>query len=209
MISYTKRCLNIVSLIITIITFFCINNFCQIFKKFDYNPNFIFNLLKTNIVKVEIKGDNTKKETKEENNSPHINETKESNAIIQKDWYLSIPSISLQAQISEETTNDVMDKYIGHFEETARKNGNIGLAAHNRGNVVNYFSNLKKLKKGDEIFYKYYDFERTYIVEKNIVIKDTDWSYLEADEENKITLITCIENEPEYRRCVQAIKKEE
>ena len=101
-----------------------------------------------------------------------------------------------------------MNKYIGHFEETSTKNGNIGLAAHNRGYTVNYFSNLKKLKEGDEIFYKYYEFEQTYIVEKNIIIKDTDWSYLKDDKINKLTLITCVENEPEYRRCVQAIQKQ-
>ena len=27
-------------------------------------------------------------------------------------------------------------------------------------------------------------------------------------EENRITLITCVENEPEYRRCIQGIEKE-
>ena len=28
-----------------------------------------------------------------------------------------------------------------------------------------------------------------------------------ASEENIITLITCVENEPEYRRCIQGIEK--
>ena len=42
---------------------------------------------------------------------------------------------------------------------------------------------------------------------KNIIIKDTNWNYLKNTEKNKITLITCIENEPEYRRCIQAIEK--
>ena len=31
--------------------------------------------------------------------------------------------------------------------------------------------------------------------------------FLEKTEENTITLITCVENEPEYRRCVQAIEE--
>lgn len=210
MINYTKRYVNIVSLIITIIINCCINNCSQILKKFDHNPNSIFNLLKTNIVKVEMQDDNIKEETKEENKSPLINtnKTEEEKSIIQKNWYLNIPIISLEAEISEGTTEKVMDKYIGHFEETMTKNGNIGLAAHNRGYPVNYFSNLKKLKEGDEIFYKYYEFEQTYIVEKNTIIKDTDWSWLQDDKTNKLTLITCVENEPEYRRCVQAIQKQ-
>lgn len=105
-----------------------------------------------------------------------------------------------------------MDKYVGHFEETSKTTGNIGLAAHNRGYKVNYFANIKKLKEGDEIIYKYYDFERKYIVAKNIIIKDTDWSELQdtkdlENTEDKITLITCVENEPEYRRCIQGIYK--
>ena len=100
-----------------------------------------------------------------------------------------------------------MDKFVGHFEETAKINGNIGLAAHNRGYKVNYFSNLKKVKEDDEIIYQYQDYKKTYVVTKNVVIKDIDWSYLQNTKENKITLITCIENEPNYRRCVQGIEK--
>ena len=100
-----------------------------------------------------------------------------------------------------------MDEYVGHFEETKNDKGNIGLAAHNRGYKVNYFQNLKKLKEGDEIIYKYKNIQRTYIVKTLKIIKDTDWSYLENTNENKITLITCVENEPEYRRCVQGIEK--
>ena len=122
-------------------------------------------------------------------------------------WYLEIPSINLKANISEGTTKEVMDNYIGHFEETQKTIGNIGLAAHNRGYKNNYFKDLKKLKTGDEIKYRYKDFEKTYIVEEHKIIKDTDWSSLENTEEDKITLITCVENEPEYRRCIQGIEK--
>lgn len=93
-----------------------------------------------------------------------------------------------------------MDKFIGHFEETSKTLGNIGLAAHNRGYSVNYFSDIKKLKKGSEIIYQYYNFEKTYIVIENKIIKDTDWEDLKETKENRITLITCVENEPEYRR---------
>ena len=50
---------------------------------------------------------------------------------------------------------------------------------------------------------------KIYVVDRNIKISEIDWSYLENSNENKITLITCIENEPEYRRCVQATEKEE
>lgn len=101
-----------------------------------------------------------------------------------------------------------MDKYVGHFEESSKWFGNIGLIAHNRGYEKNYFANIKNLKEGDKILYYYEKNTMEYIVEKNIIIKDTDWSHLENTEDNKITLITCVENEPSYRRCIQGIQKE-
>ena len=44
---------------------------------------------------------------------------------------------------------------------------------------------------------------KEYKVEKISIIKDTDWNCLENTEKNIITLITCVENQPEYRRCIQ------
>ena len=97
---------------------------------------------------------------------------------------------------------------MGHFEVTSLQEGNIGLAAHNRGYEVNYFENLKSVKIGDEIIYQYNDFKMIYEIDIIEIIEDTDWSYLDETDENKITLITCVENEPRYRRCVQATQKE-
>lgn len=126
-----------------------------------------------------------------------------------ENWKIEIPEISLVAPIFEGTDEKILDKYVGHFAITPKKEGNVGLAAHNRGYPINYFENLKKLKGGEEIIYTYGNFKKTYVVTKNIKISDIDWSYLENSNKNQITLITCIENEPEYRRCVQAIEKEE
>ena len=47
-------------------------------------------------------------------------------------WQVEIPAIDLVAPISEGTTQEVMSKYVGHFESTNMWSGNIGLAAHNR-----------------------------------------------------------------------------
>lgn len=124
-------------------------------------------------------------------------------------WQIQIPKISLEASIAEGTDEEILDQYVGHFEMTSKTTGNIGLAAHNRGYEVNYFKDLKILKQGDEIIYKYNDFEKNYEVEECRIIKDTDWNYLEETEDNMLTLITCVENQPEYRRCIQAIEKEE
>ena len=200
---YTKRYVNIVSLIITIIIFITTNQI-----KINITP--ISNLFKRNLVLVELSSNNINQETKEdtpliENKNQENNETEE----IEKNtnWKIVIPKISLEAEISEGTRKEVMDKFVGHFEETTKTNGNVGLAAHNRGYPVNYFKNIKQLKEGDEINYKYYEYEKSYIVVENKIIKDTDWKSLENTKENRITLITCVENEPEYRRCIQAVEK--
>lgn len=134
-----------------------------------------------------------------------------SEAITKEDnnWYLEIPQIGLKAPIEEGTTKEVMDQFIGHFEESKTWIGNVCLAAHNRGYENNYFAEVKHLKQGDSIFYFYKGAKREYIVEKNDIIQDTDLTCLEDTEENSLTLITCVENEPNYRRCVKAIEKRE
>ena len=124
-------------------------------------------------------------------------------------WQIEISKIGLVAEISEGTTQKILNKFVGHFNQTAKTLGNIGLAAHNRGYEVNYFEKLKFLKEGDEIIYRYNDYANIYLVTDNIIIKDTDWEHLEATDKNQVTLITCVENAPEFRRCVKAIEKEE
>ena len=124
-----------------------------------------------------------------------------------QDWFLEIPSINLKAFIQEGTSKDVLEKYVGHFVETSKDTGNIGLAAHNRGYENNYFENLKKLKQGDIIYYQYNGIKKQYQVTKTSIIKDDDWTNLEQTQNNTITLITCVENQPEYRRCIQGKEK--
>lgn len=125
-----------------------------------------------------------------------------------KVWDIEIPAINLVAKIAEGTTKEVMDQYVGHFINTNMFNGNVGLAAHNRGYKVNYFANIKNLQIGDKIIYKTNYGTKTYLVNIITVIEDTDWSYLENTKDNRITLITCVENEPNYRRCIQGIEEE-
>ncbi len=127
-------------------------------------------------------------------------------AIIEENWCLEIPNIKLKAIIAEGTTKEIMNQYIGHFEESEKWIGNICLAAHNRGYKNNYFAEVKTLKEGDKIIYYYENNNREYLVEKNEIIEATDLSCLENTEDNRLTLITCVENEPNYRRCVKAIE---
>jgi LPXTG-site transpeptidase (sortase) family protein len=211
MISYTKTNVNLISFIISVILFFSLNIIYSFAVQIDsINTS---NSVETEEINQEVSINNEINE-KENTNNKEENNTKETNTVEAKkentaktEWKIEIEAISLSAQIAEGTTDQVMNKYVGHFETTSKKKGNIGLAAHNRGYPVNYFENLKKLKQGDEIKYTYGKFKKTYVVNKIEIIEDTDWSALEDSEDNIITLITCVENEPNYRRCIQGIEK--
>lgn len=138
---------------------------------------------------------------------PNNNTLQEKSHIENKEnWQIEIPKINLIAPIAEGTNTNTMNEYVGHFEETPKHGGNIGLAAHNRGYKVNYFKNLKLLEKGDLIIYSYNGEITKYSVDEIGIIKDTDWSKLQNSRQDKLTLITCLEDKPEYRRYVQAIK---
>lgn len=117
---------------------------------------------------------------------------------------LTIEKIGLKATVKEGSTKEILKEYIGHIEETSKYDGNIGLAAHNRFNKYSYFARINELEKGDILIYKTKYYTRRYKVDKIAVIYETDWSYLENTEENKLTLITCIANKEEQRLCVQA-----
>ena len=210
MTKYTTRHINIASLLITIIIFFITQQYKT--PTIPMNTQKIEKLFKKDLILVELKSNNINQDTKENEKDTQnfglTEEEKNRNERIEKaQWKITVPKISLKAEISEGTSKEIMDKFVGHFEETTKTSGNVGLAAHNRGYAVNYFANIKQLVEGDKIIYKYYEFEETYIVTENKIIKDTDWEPLEDTEKDKITLITCIENEPEYRRCVQATKE--
>ena len=120
---------------------------------------------------------------------------------------LTIEKIDLKAPVREGSTQEILKEYIGQIPETSKYDGNIGLAAHNRGNEYSYFARINELEKGDEIQYKTEFYERTYVVDKKIVIYDSDWSYLQPTKDNRITMITCIKDKPNQRLCVQAIEK--
>ena len=69
--------------------------------------------------------------------------------------YLTIDSINLiKAPIKEGIEMTILNKYIGHFPDSAYLEGNVALAGHNRGYEKNYFENLKEIKKGDIIEYQ-------------------------------------------------------
>ena len=191
MFKFSTTYINVVSLFISIIIFSFIQLFFSNYKNFSQKS-----YLKAGF---NVENQIQNKVSNSLNNQTNSQESQQET----EEWYIEIPIINLKANIKEGTEKETLDDYVGHFEETQKENGKIGLAAHNRGYKNNYFENIKKLKEDDSIFYNYKGKIKEYKVEKISIIKDTDWNCLENTEKNIITLITCVENQPEYRRCIQ------
>jgi len=120
---------------------------------------------------------------------------------------IKIEKIELEAPIKEGTDLETLKEYVGHFANSNIWDGNVALAAHNRGSAVEpYFSRINELVNGDSIIYQTKLGEKTYKVTEIKEIEHTDWSVTEGNTEDKntITLITCITNHPEKRLCVIA-----
>lgn len=191
MFKFSKRKLTIIitTILISIIIlisagFILIKNF-NIQKK-QVNSNFVLktiNLAPINTMDVE-KMDNSQ--------------------YISNNWRIKISKIHLDAPIMEGTEKEILRKAVGHFKISSTWNGNVALAAHNRGYKYNYFAEIKKLELGDIIIYQTEYGERKYEVVRNEIIKEADLSSIQNTKENKLTLITCEENKREYRRCIQA-----
>ena len=121
-------------------------------------------------------------------------------------WIIEIPKLNLLAPIKEGTSQEVLADAVGHFEESKKYEGNGALAGHNRGYNCDFFKEIKELKNGDKIIYYTNKGKKEYKVILNKIIHQADWSYIENTKDNRITLITCVENMHEYRRCIQAIE---
>lgn len=203
---YTKRGIFVLSLVLTVIIYLSINlliyNLQQQFK----------NINKSNqVISIKIPANSQEKikkmvaqTLKKEQEIPKIEPTIQDDKV--NEWRIKIPAINVDAEICEGVTNNVIAKHVGHFCESSKLNGNVALAAHNRGYNCNFFQNIKKLSKGDIVIYSTQNGIRRYKVEINKIIDETDWSYVHNTEDNRITLITCEENKKEYRRCIQAIE---
>lgn len=118
---------------------------------------------------------------------------------------LVIPSLGIRYKAYEGTDSAAMRNGVGHFPSTSAWGGNIGLCGHNRGSSHNIGS-IKNLDVGDTIRYETSLGTRTYAVSAVKIIDWTDWSYLNATSDNRITIITCLADQPTKRVCVQAVE---
>ena len=118
---------------------------------------------------------------------------------------LKIPSLNINMKVWEGETNASMAKGLGHYSSTSGWDGNVGICGHNRGAKYNIGS-IRNLEIGDTITYLTVYGTRTYAVILVKTISDSDWSYLQATADNRITITTCLANQPSKRVCVQAVE---
>lgn len=119
---------------------------------------------------------------------------------------LQIDKINMKGVVKEGSSSEVLKNYVGHIENTPKYTGNIGLAAHNRGNLYSYFAKINQLTTGDEIKYITLFGENYYRVDNIKEIDEHDWTLLEDTDEDKLTLITCVKDKRSKRLCVQATR---
>ena len=145
---------------------------------------------------------------KSENDNNEV--SNENNIVLENDiiGILKIPKLSIKAPIKDGTSQEVMRTSIGHFVESDYWNGNVALASHNSGTNAHYFERINELNADDEIEYMTKCGTRKYIVKSIQKIESTDWSMVEKNEnnENTITLITCISGNSKCRLCVRGVE---
>lgn len=118
---------------------------------------------------------------------------------------IKIPDINLSVKIYEGTGSSTLAKGVGHFEETSIWDGNVALAAHNRG-TNSYFGEIHTLNLGDTITLTTKLGTRTYEVISVSKVSETDRSSLAASTENLLTLYTCVRDQRDLRWCVRAVE---
>ncbi len=98
---YTNKFINFISLIITIIIFIILN--LLVLKNPEISPEKIPDIISNISI---IQKDEEKEEKKE--------------IVDLGSWYIKIPSINLEAPISEGTSLETLNSKVGHFEETSK-----------------------------------------------------------------------------------------
>lgn len=106
---------------------------------------------------------------------------------------VKIPKIDVEVAVGEGTGEDVLKYALGHFKDTAMpgEKGNFAVAGHRNFTYAEYFKDLDKLTKGDEIIVKTKSGEYTYLVDSSFIVNPDKVEILEPTKEKTITLVTC------------------
>ena len=118
---------------------------------------------------------------------------------------LKIPAIGLSVKVYQGTDSATLAKGAGHFPDTSIWDGNVCIAAHNRG-VRDDFGQIHTLEPGDTVTWTTKLGTRTYEVVSVEKVLETDTSGTASTTDNRITLFTCVRDQRAYRWQVQAVE---
>ena len=118
---------------------------------------------------------------------------------------LKIPAINLTVKVYQGTDSTALKKGAGHFTNTSIWDGNACFAGHNRG-VNNHFGKIHTLEAGDTITLTTVLGTRTYAVASVEKVSVNDSSGTAPTTDNRVTLYTCVMDQPEYRWKVTAVE---
>ena len=103
------------------------------------------------------------------------------------------------------TETSVLNKGVGHFTCTGGWEGNVAFAGHNRSSKYTAaFKNLKNVDYGNLVYYTTAYGTRTYMVTSIETVSVNDTTGLLQDGSNKLTMYTCIANQPSVKLKVVA-----
>lgn len=127
-------------------------------------------------------------------------------------WKIHIDKLNIEAPISEGTSENVLENYVGHYPFSNYLYGTIILKSNNIGTCKKFFANLKELSFGDEIYYTINSKTVTYKVTANKIIdktlldstslKNIEQNLISSAHSNTLILITYIKDMPSKLRCV-------
>jgi len=102
---------------------------------------------------------------------------------------VEIPDLRLSAVIFEGTSDSVLDRGVGHLDDSALPGqpGNVVLAAHRD----TFFRGLRNIHKGDVVRVTTPSGVRTYTVDSTEVVAPTQTSVMDPTPAPALTLITC------------------
>ncbi len=110
--------------------------------------------------------------------------------------YIEIPSISVKLPIYHSTTEEVLQKGVGHIESTALPVGGLGthciLTGHTGLPTAELFTRLSELKEGDVFYISVLDKTLAYkVCEINVVLPDDMEKLVAYKNRDLVTLVTC------------------
>ncbi len=144
--------------------------------------------------------------------SPEEEKRQKREALLQENnciGIIIIEKIGVELAIEEGDDDETLKRAVGHMPSSAAigEKGNCVISAHHGGFYGEFFLNVDKLEKEDIIQLVSKDGSvHNYAVYERKVVKRTDWSVVDAlNEQETLTLITCVDSSQEERIIVSAI----